>query len=220
MKNPNSIFKEKMSETYKLLVELEILKSDIQHLSNTEKEYFKITVDKSKFLYRTYFNSVKLLVLNIHKILNPKEYFSLKKTINFAKSNIHKIEWNNQMTQAELNQIELQINDLIEHNLEKIKTLRNNQYAHLDKNKDTIEYDLRLIDMYETIEKSETIYKKILSHFKSSDALFNIWKNPPDEIINLSKYHKIRKLLLDKYLKNEWSDDLDQIWKILNENPA
>ncbi|MDO6743678.1 hypothetical protein Q4553_03775 [Tenacibaculum soleae] len=79
---------------------------------------------------------------------------------------------------------------------------------------------MRLIDMYETIEKSEMIYKKILSRFKSSDALFNIWKKPPDEIINLSKYHKIKKLLLDKYLKNEWSDDLDQIWTILNEKPA
>ncbi|MFY0712836.1 hypothetical protein J1D01_04100 [Seonamhaeicola sp. NFXS20] len=217
MKNPNSIFEKKLSETYKLLVELEILKSDIQHLSNTEKEYFKIAVDKSKFLYRTYFNSVKILVLDIHKILNPEEHFSLKKTINFAKSNINKIEWNKQMTQTDLSQIEFQIDDLIERNLEKVKKLRNKQYAHLDKNKDKIEYDLRLIDVYETIEKSEIIYKKLLSHFKGSDVIFNKWREPPNEIISLYKYHKIRKLLLDKFLKNEWSDDFDQIWKILNE---
>ena len=220
MKHPNTIFEERMAETYKLLVELEILKSDIQHLSNKEKEYFRIAVDKSKFLYRSYFNSVKLLVLDIHKVLNPKEHFSLKKTINCAKSNINKIEWNKQITQIDLNKLDLQINDLIESKLEKVKTLRNNQYAHLDKNKDSIEYDLRLMDMYEIIEKSEMIYKKLSSYYKGSDAIFNIWKNPPDEIISLTKYHKIRDLLLEKYLKNEWSENLNQIWNILNEKPA
>lgn len=125
MKDPNTIFNEKMSETYKLLIDLELLKSDIKHLSNREEEYFNIAVNKSKFLYKTYFNSVKLLVIDIHKILNPNENFSLKKTINFAKSNVNKIQWQNQITINDFKEIELQTNDLIERKLEKVKTLRN-----------------------------------------------------------------------------------------------
>lgn len=220
MKNIDSTFDNKMQETYKLLVGLELLKSDIQHLSNKEKEYFGIAINKSKFLYRTYFNSVKLLVIDIHKILNPKEHFSLKKTINFAKSNINKIDWNIKPTQEDLNIIECQIDELIEDKLKKVKDLRNNHYAHLDKNKDTVKYDLRLIDMYDVIEKSEIIYKKISLLLNNTEAIFNIWHQPPSEIVNLSKFLKIKNLLLDKILKNEWSEEYDIIWKIVNEKPA
>ncbi|WP_413788382.1 hypothetical protein [Tenacibaculum sp. 1B UA] len=163
---------------------------------------------------------MKLLVIDIHKLLNPNEHFSLKKTINFAKSNINKIEWNIKPTQEHLKTIELQIDELIENYLQKVKNLRNNHYAHLDKNKDTIIYDLRLKDMYQIMEKSEIIYKNLVSHFNNSGAIFNIWKNPPNEILSLSKYHKIRKLLLDKYLANEWNDELNQIWGIINEKPV
>lgn len=206
-----------MEETYKLLVGLELLKSDIQHLSNKEKEYFKIAINKSKFIYRTYFNSVKLLVIDIHKILNPKEHFSLKKTINYAKSNINKIDWYIKPTQEDLKIIEIQIDELIEDKLQKVKNLRNKHYAHLDKNKDSIKYDLRLIDMYEVLEKSEIIYKRISHLSNKSGAIFNIWHQPPNEIINLSKYRKINNLLLEKIWKNDWSEEFDIIWKIVNE---
>lgn len=208
-----------MNETYMLLVGLQLLKSDIHHLTNRDMEYYQLAIANSKFFTRMRLNLGKLIVIDIHKILNPNEHFSLKKTIDFAKSNINRIDWYKQINKTDLDEMEFQVNDLIERNLENVKTLRNKQFAHLDKYKDTYKYDLLFIDIYETMEKSEIIYKNLSSHFSNSDAIFNVWKNPPNEIIDLAKFHKIRKLLLDKYLNNDWNNDFNEIWKIINKNP-
>lgn len=59
--------KKRLEETFELLVELERLKSDIKHLSNQSADYFPVAVERSNFLYRTYYNAIKLLVVDLNK---------------------------------------------------------------------------------------------------------------------------------------------------------
>lgn len=205
----------KLEETYRLLVELERLKSDIQHLSNQNADYFKIAVQKSHFLYRTYFNAIKLLVIDTNKILNPTQDFSLHKTLNFMISNHKNIHWHESPRMEELNNYNLEIESLIYNKLESIKTLRDKNYAHLDKNRENYKYNFRLIDAYETIGKFQEIYRNLIFNFNGSGVVFNTWNNPPNEIIFLSKYHMLRKSLLELHFTDRWNDELDKLFRII-----
>ncbi|MGE5943236.1 MAG: hypothetical protein ACM31G_02745 [Flavobacteriales bacterium] len=160
-----------LEETFLLLVELERLKSGIKHLSNQNKDYFKTAVQKSHFLYRTYFNAIKLLVIDINKILNPTQDFSLYKTLNFIINNHRNIDWHESPTIKDLTTIKLEIENLIQNKLEGIKTLRDKNYAHLDKNRENYNYNFRLIDAYETIEKFQEIYRNLIFYFNGSGKL-------------------------------------------------
>lgn len=205
----------KLEETYLLLVELERLKSDIQHLSNQNADYFKIAVQKSHFLYRTYFNAIKLLVIDTYKILNPTQDFTLHKTLNFIISNHKNIDWYKTPKIGDLNTIKLQIESLVEDKLESIKILRDKNYAHLDKDREKYKYDFRLIDAYESIDKLQEIYRSLIFHFNGSGVVFSLWNKPPNEIISLSKYHKLRKSILELHFTDKWNDEIEKLWRII-----
>ena len=205
----------KLEETYRLLVELERLKSDIQHLSNQNVDYFKIAVEKSHFLYRTYYNAIKILVIDTNKILNPTQDFSLYKTLNFIVINYESIDWHKKPELEELKKIQLDIDGLVENKLKGIKTLRDKNFAHLDANRENYKYDFRLIDAYETIEQCQEIYRKLIFYFNGSGVVFSIWEKPPEEIISLSKYHNLRKSLLELHFTAKWNDELGKLWRII-----
>ncbi|MGE5944736.1 MAG: hypothetical protein ACM31G_10395, partial [Flavobacteriales bacterium] len=76
-------------------------------------------------------------------------------------------------------------------------------------------YNFRLIDAYETIEKFQEIYRNLIFYFNGSGVVFSIWNEPPNEIISLSKYHKMRKSLLDLRFTDKWNEEFEKLWKIM-----
>lgn len=147
--------------------------------------------------------------------MNHCEYFSLPKTLDFILSNRKKIDWYQVFELDEIEVLKAEVEKLEEEKLLGIETFRNKRFAHLDKNKEKFEYNFRLLDAYEVIEKSQNVYRRLLFHFDGSGVVFSIWKNPPKEIIALSKYHQKRKQLLEYYLQNNWSKELESLWMII-----
>ena len=207
--------KNRLNESFSLLGELELLRSDIKHLSNDQEDYFRGAVEKSRFLHRTYLNCIKLLIIDVNKILSPKEHFGLSKTINFCLSNRTKIEWKEIPTLASLEEIEVRINGLIEQHLEKIKNYRDKLYVHLDKDKDRFEYNLKLFEVYQIIDESQTIYRFLNSYLNDSGSYFSIWEQPPQELKNLYKYNVIRNDITRKILDGKYSKDIEQYWNFI-----
>ncbi|WP_117884633.1 AbiU2 domain-containing protein [Aureibaculum luteum] len=122
----------KLTEIRDTLIELERLKTDIRFISNKETEYFNKIVEKSAFFYRIYRNSIKLFVIDICKLMNPNEDFSLLKTLNFIQSNRKRIEWKRELKSDRINELIFKIEILNSEHLESFKNLRDKHYAHND----------------------------------------------------------------------------------------
>ncbi|MDT7830732.1 hypothetical protein RQM65_18830 [Pricia sp. S334] len=207
--------KNRLNEIFLLLGELELLRSDIKHLSNGKEDYFQGAVGKSRFLHRTYKNCIKLLIIDANKILSPNEHFGLFKTINFCLTNRNKIKWTEIPSLDNLKELQIQINWLIEQHLQRIKNYRDKYYVHLDKDKDKFQYDLKLKDVYATIDESQAIFGSLNSYLNGSGVYFSIWEQPPQELINLYKYNLIRKGITDKILGGKYSKETEQYWNII-----
>ncbi|MGB1211077.1 MAG: hypothetical protein ACPG41_06610, partial [Lacinutrix venerupis] len=124
----------KLNEIRDTIIELQRLKTDIKFISNKEAEYFSEVVEHSAFFYRTYRNSIKLFVIDICKLLNPNEDFSLIKTLNYILSNRNRIEWRRELTAKRIKELITEIDNLNSEQLENFKNLRDKHYAHNDKN--------------------------------------------------------------------------------------
>ncbi len=85
----------KLKETMMLFFELEYLKSDLTSISNTDSKYFKVVVENSHSFYRIYRQCFKLFVIELAKVVDSKEDFSLLRLVDYIISNRKKIIWKN-----------------------------------------------------------------------------------------------------------------------------
>lgn len=196
------ILENKLNETRETLIGLERLKTDIKFISNKETEYFSEVVEQSAFFYRIYRNSIKLFVIDIYKLLNPNENFSLLRTLNYIQSNRKRIEWKRELKADRINELLLEIEKLNSEHLEGFKKLRDKHYAHNDKKKFDLKYNLTLEKCWETLLKVQEIFIELSLSLSNKQFLFSILTEKPYEIISLLKYKRIKEILLAEFKKS------------------
>jgi hypothetical protein len=196
MNQEHQLLETKLLEIRNLLLELEFLKNDILMLSDESQEYVELLVKKSKFLYRLYLNYMKLITIDLYKLIDQKESYNVYSLINFCKTNISKIQWSREITLAELNQLESQVNSVSQH-FETICLLRNKLYAHNDKNKSKFEYKITLDDFWLVIKVLQDVFSKLNLRFDNNQWIFSIQYNRPQEIKNAFKYKKTVELYFE-----------------------
>ena len=203
----------RLNEIRDTLIELERLKTDIKFISNQEAEYFSEVVEHSAFLYRTYRNSIKLFIIDICKLLNPNEDFSLSKTLNYILSNRNRIEWKRELTPKRIKELIGKIDNLNLEQLENFKNLRDKHYAHNDKKKFDLEYNVTLRKCWQTISIVQEVFIELRLCLLNEQYIFSILSKEPFEIVYLLKYKRINKLLLTE-LKN--SPDIGKLQMVRN----
>lgn len=196
------ILENKLNEIRDTLIDLERLKTDIRFISNKESKYFSKVVEKSAFFHRTYRNSIKLFVIDIYKLLNPNEDFSLIKTLDSILSNRKRIEWKRELPAERIKELKSKIEILNYENLESFKKLRNKHYAHNDKNKFDLEYSVTLKKCWETLSIVQEIFIELNLCLLNEQYMFSILSQEPYEIVSLLKYKQIKEMIL-KELINE-----------------
>ena len=145
MKENTEILKNKLTEIREILLELECLKQDIRSIHNPEEEYFEKMIKKSRFFYRLYLNYTKLFVIDCHKLIDKNEHFNILNLINFCQSNLNKITWHNTPTHSSLEKLKTKFLKTSEH-FSDISLLRNKVFAHTDRKKSEIKYNITLKD--------------------------------------------------------------------------
>ena len=211
----------KLNEIRDTLIELERLKTDIRFISNKEAEYFSEIIEKSAFFYRTYRNSIKLFVIDICKLLNPNEDYSLIKTLNYILSNRKRIEWKRELTADRINGLILKIEILNSEHLENFKNLRDKHYAHNDKNKFDLEYNVTLIKCWKTLSIVQEIFIELNLCLLNEQYIFSILTKEPYEIVSLLKYKRINEMLLTELKKGPDLGKLQMVRDItLGKKPA
>jgi hypothetical protein len=215
------ILENKLNETRDTLIELERLKTDIRFISNKEAKYFSEIIEKSAFFYRIYRNSIKLFVIDICKLMNSNEDFSLLKTLNFIQSNRKRIVWKKELKADRINELILKIEILNSEHLESFKNLRDKHYAHNDKKKFNLEYNVTLKKCWETLFRIQEIFIELSLCLTNEQYIFSILTTEPNEIISLLKYKKIKETLMTELKKGPDLGKLQMVRDItLGKKPA
>jgi hypothetical protein len=204
-----------LEEIQRILVELESLKGDIQTIGDQSKIYYKEIVEESYFFIRISNNSLKLFAIDICKLLDSKEDFSLSKTLNYAISNRKRIIWKNELTNEKIVEIREEIHLIEIKYLENFKYLRDKYFAHLDKDRGKVKIPLLLEDFWDLLKVIEKIYNFFTFHLTHETTVFSIPIEKNSELINLNKFKRIRLMILNELEQNPDIGKLQKVREII-----
>ena len=210
-----------IDEIADMIMQIQYLKTDIIFLSDKDQSYFSEVVENSRFLNRAYWNSIKLLIIDLNKLINPNEDFSFQKALNFAFSNRKRIDWAKEITANEIKELQVRITEIEKTHLIKIQNLRNKFYAHNDKKKNEFNTSFSLKEIWEINDELQLIFNRLHWHLRKQMFPISEYATNPEEIIKLYKYKKIKRFVTEELVKNELSNDLKIVQKIiLGNEPA
>lgn len=211
------ILKDRLTEIREILLELEFLRNDIKSIINTKVEYKKSIVSKSRFFYRLHLNYIKLFVIDIYKITGKNEDYNLGKVIEFCKINRKKIDWHYKISLEKLNLLSKEL-DRISDKFEKIKDLRNTNYAHNDKNKNKFVTELTLFELWDVLDGLQDIFSRLNVDFDNLHWIFKIQYTQSNIIPNLYKYDQLHQLIASEVSKNNSTIEINELLKITMSN--
>lgn len=147
------------------------------------------------------------------KLLNDKDDFSLKKTIDYAINNHNKILWNRDIDLVKLEEFKSKILWIQKNEFESIRTLRNKHYAHTDKMRFKFSSNLTFTKCWEIIETIQHIFISLNIHLNGTQYIFSMFWDEPSEVFKLNRYRKVEQYLLNELRAKH---DLGELQKIRN----
>jgi hypothetical protein len=210
----------KIKEIEQILIEIEFLKIDIISISDNKQTYFESVVKNSQFLYRTYRNSIKLVIIDLNKLILKREDSNFQSMLDYSLINFKTIEWKHQFNIEEIKTLKREINQLAESKeIEIVQNLRDKFYAHSDKNKDKFEQSLKLVKLWDIISILKKIFDFVNFKLNNRKNPYNQIK-PPIELYTLDKYSKIKELMFRELRKGSDLGELQRIRNIMFDKPA
>jgi hypothetical protein len=210
------MIEEKLKGTTLIIFELEYLKADLISVMNKESAYFKNVVEKSSSFYRIYRNSYKLFVIELAKIIDSKEHFSLLSLVNYIITHRKTIVWKREEIQIErLESIKEEIIKIQNLHLKDIKDLRDKFYAHTDKNRHEIEITFTLNQGWEILKEIRKLFEEIALKLNNQTIMFSVSSNLINEMVLLQRYKMIEKLIISKLKEHPNIGELQPIRDII-----
>jgi hypothetical protein len=216
-KNPENMLQKKLEETTLIIFELEYLKSDLISISNKDSKYFKTIVENSPSFYRIYRNSFKLFVIELAKIVDTKEDFSIMKLVDYLISNRKNVVWKNREIEiSRLKFIKSEIENIEHLHLENIKNLRDKFYAHTDKNRHNIELTFTLKNGWEILEKLRFYFEEIVLELNNQKIIFTVFSSLTHEMVLLQRYKLIQNLITTNLKDNSNLGELQKVRDLMS----
>jgi len=215
--NETQILRDKLAEIRDILLELEFLRKDIKSIINAKEEHHRTIVSKSKFFYRLHLNYIKLFVIDIYKITGNKEDYNLRKVIEFCKINRKSIDWHYEISLEKLNFLSEEL-EKVSDKFDKIKVLRDTQYAHNDKNKNKFVNNLTLNELWNVLDGLQDIFSRLNVDFDNLQWIFKIQYTQSDIIPKLFKYYQLHDLIYSEFSKDSANIDTNELIKIIIKN--
>ena len=169
---------------------------DSKYLNNPSSDKEKNVADKSRFIRKVKYSFWVMSVLELCKIYGKSnDHYSVEKLINKLLSNCSNSEWNQAVTREDISRMYEKYNrQEVQVIIEKLRGLRDQYYAHLDKKpkKTIFDYTPNYSEVEILLKLHECILKEISLKVFNSDIQFN---NPSlgsaDGILNnLAEYHE------------------------------
>lgn len=207
--------KDNFNELETKLIYLQQYLNYINYISDKTSKYFKSVVESSNFLYLSYINARKLLIIDLNKLLNHKENNNLVTYINSLLQNYSNLNWVHPIEISELRSLKKELQDIIKGDLyNNIKIFRDKFYAHDDPKKIEFNAKLSMDDIENLVKKLHYIYNKINYRLSNETIKFD-YKENYGELQNLKKFDNLRKYI---YVQRENQIELiplSELMKIL-----
>lgn len=217
--------RKEFSEIERILIDIDRLRMQIKFITNEDESYFKPVIEKSAFFYGIYRDSLKLLIIQLAKLLVNKfdyenkstkprpEDFNLEQFILNLKLNFKSIAFKNAPTIEQLDSCIVTLDKISEsESFNKFKILRNKFYSHTAKNRSDFEVSYKLDSLWSIINEIQAVFN-ILNHYLNNTKLMFSYRNPPNEIFMIKKYIQIKDHV---NAENRKSPDLGRLQDILN----
>ena len=211
------MIEDKLKETMMLFFELEYLKSDLTSISNKDSNYFKVTVENSPSFYRIYRQCFKLFVIELAKVVDSKEHFSLLRLVDYIISNRKNIIWKNrEIETSRLISIREEIKQIEDKYLDDIKNLRDKFYAHTDKDRHKVELIFSQQIGFEILEKLRKYFEEIALKLNNQHIAFSSAKSSLiNEMVLLNRYKLIQNFIMTKIKENGNIGELQHVRDIM-----
>lgn len=194
--------KEKFEIINQRLLELLGIEEDIKYINNPNEEYFNSVVLKSSFVYRLYERSLRILVIEICKLLDPREgrnFISFSRNLNNEYKNIN---WKNPIEKSRLLEIQRELENYADSDVFlRIKNSRDKHYVHDDSNKHVFEMNTQFDDIWNLLFNLRNICNE-LNYALYNTTMYYKFSIKASELQALSSYYNF-----SKYLRNLIRED-------------
>ena len=177
MSNERETLKKKLDTTLNLLFYLFNLRVHMTSIFKKEATYYERVVNNSPFFQQVFWNSKRLFVIELMKLISEKENedFSLFKTINYINCNQKKISWHEKFHNGELEKLKDSMR-LDKDKYDNLKKLRDKHYAHTDKKifqEDYIAPRIPVEDLLNYLENVCAVYVDLWIHLNGNQEKAN-----------------------------------------------
>jgi len=161
--------REELNVITSIFFSIKYLSTDFKYFSEQEviQKYPTVYVDYYFLINRIWFSMTVNLVLNLSKLYDETEKYSIKKLVNRMLVGYKKSELNLHLTETELiSMFDLIENERIESLKSKMKIIRDKFYAHLDRTHQNYKtVNLNYTEITELVENIENILKTFESEY-------------------------------------------------------
>ncbi len=208
---------QKFEAIRKKFIELNMLKDQINYISNQTGPHRHI-VENSSLLWLARTTAIRLLVIDICKLLKREEANNISSLLGHLNSTYRKIEWKHPISQKRLHQSEVKISDIYKsEDFQKIKIARDRYIAHDDSKKSNYNSMIDLKMLFTMISEIEAEFNIVTYHLFDTTYIYPDTGNKK-EIQNLYNYHCIRNLVADNMDNENHSKGFKAICKIFLPN--
>ena len=154
-----------LNEITRIFMSAKYLSEDFVSIYKVGNEYPETYNNFHFFINRMWFAVTVNLILDLSKLFDTREKYSLGRLFNKMTQNYNKSEFNNSFPEKNFLELKESINDKgVIISLNKIKTLRDTYYAHLDRTRPNIkEISVNAVEIKVLINTAEKILQTLES---------------------------------------------------------
>lgn len=189
-------------------------------------KYFKTGIDKErkiiseyKFLWRIYNSLYINMILDFHKLFNDDESYSFNRLFNKLENNFKRIKWADKPSKSLITSMKTELVKIKSSEVtDKIKTARDQFYAHLD-NKRPPNISILLDDLERLLTISQRFINNIRGALDNTHQSFDFGETDIGHymISDLYKYNLIRHTIY-RDIEDDFETSTKKIIDILRDN--
>ncbi len=205
-----------LSKAENTLLNLSLLTSDLSYLSNCEgNREFKI-LESYRFFIRIWHGLYLYTILELFKLTDKDEQYSLIKLLNTLRNRYKSITWNNPMLIDDIERIQSELQNIGNLSIStKLKTIRDESIAHMDKVRSDI--SLQLIEIIKLYDVCCDSFNEIQYCLKGSTNTFEFSGIDKGHslITHLANYKEIEALVYKNHSCLEQNTRTEEMLKII-----
>jgi len=212
----NQQIEDHLAKAENTLLNLTLLTSDLTYLSNCSgNREFKV-LESYRFFIRIWHSLYLYTILELYKLTDDNEQYSLIKLLNTLKNRYKSIQWKNPMSIKEIEHLHSELQNAGNSAIAtKLKTLRDESIAHMDKSISDISLEIK--EILTLFEVCCDTFNRIQYCLMDSTVLFEFSGFDKGHLLitHLANYKEIEALVYENHGQGKPHTSTEEVLKII-----